>query len=89
MTTFRKLPGRPVRTRAADIKRFKDLSPRVCKKPLSDDGARAGAMALAGMRTLQRELGPGHAPFELIASVLPYEYKKNWAKEHLGLVELR
>jgi hypothetical protein len=82
MTTFRKLPGRPVRTRAADIKRFKELSPRICNRPLSDVGARAGAMTLAGMRTLQRELGPGYAPLELIASVLPYEYKKNWAKRY-------
>lgn len=89
MTTFRKLPGKAVRTRASDIKRFKELSPRICKKPLSDDGARAGAVIKAGMRTLQAELGPGHAPFELIASDLPYEYKKNWAKEHLGLVERR
>ncbi len=89
MTTFRKLPGRPVRTRASDIKRFKDLSPRICKKPLSDNGARAGAVIQAALRTLQGEFGPGHAPFELIASTLPYEYKKNWAKEYLGLVERR
>lgn len=89
MTTFRKLPGRPVRTRASDIKRFKELSQRVCKRPLSDDAARAGAVIQAGMRTLQVEFGPGHVPFELIASALPYEYKKNWAKEHLGLVERR
>ncbi len=89
MTKSRKLPGKPVRTRAADIKRFKELSPRICKKSLSDDGARAGAVIKAGMRTLQAELGPGHAPFELIASDLPHEYKKNWAKEHLGLVERR
>lgn len=82
MTMFRKLPGKPVRTRASDIKRFKELSMRICNKPLSDVGARAGAMTLAGMRTLQRELGPGYAPLELIASVLPYEYKKNWAKQY-------
>lgn len=89
MTTFRKLPGKPVRTRASDIKRFKELSQRVCKKSLSDNGARAGAVIQAGMRILQGEFGPGHLPFELIASALPYEYKKNWAKENLGLVERR
>lgn len=89
MTTFRKLPGKPVRTRASDIKRFKELSPRVCKKPLSDNGARAGAVTLAGMRTFQCETGPGYAAFELIASVVPFEYKKNWAKNYLGLVERR
>lgn len=89
MTNFRKLPGKAVRARAADIKRFQDLSPRICKKPLSDDGARAGAVTLAALRTLQSELGPGHAPFELIASVVPLEYKKNWAKNYLGLVEKR
>ncbi|MDT3684757.1 MAG: hypothetical protein RO009_06925 [Pseudorhodoplanes sp.] len=89
MTTFRKLPGKAVRTRATDIKRFKELSPRICDRPLSDVGARAGAVTLAGMRTFQRETGPGYAAFELIASVVPLEYKKNWAKNHLGLVERR
>jgi hypothetical protein len=89
MTTFRKLPGKPVRTRASDIKRFKELSQKICKKPLSDNGARAGAVIQASLRTLQGEFGPGHLPFELIASALPYEYKKNWAKEYLGLVETR
>ena len=89
MTKIRKLPGRAVRTRAADIKQFKELSLRVFNRPLSDDGARAGAMALAAMRTLQQETGPGHEPLELIARRLPDAYKKNWAKEHLGLSERR
>lgn len=89
MTISRKLPGKPVRTRASDIKRFKELSQRICKKPLSDNGARSGAVTLAGMRTFQRETGPGYAAFELIASVVPLEYKKNWAKKHLDLVERR
>lgn len=89
MTKSRKLPGRVVRARAADIKRFKELSPRICKKPLSDDGARAGAQILRDMRILQREFGPGHAPFELIANAVPLEYKRNWAKNFLGLVERR
>jgi hypothetical protein len=89
MTKFRKLPGRAVRTRAADIKRFKELSQHIFKKPLSDNGARAGAQILRDMRILQQECGPGHAPFELIASPVPREYKKNWAKNYLGLVEKR
>ncbi len=90
MTKSRKLPGRPVRTTLADIKRLQDVSASVFGgKTVSDDGARAAAAALAAIRTLQRELGPGHAPFELIASAVPHEYKKNWAKSHLGLVERR
>ncbi len=89
MTTFRKLPGKPVRTRASDIKRFKELSLSIFNEPLSDDGARAGAMVLAGMRTLQQETGPGHKPLQLVACRLTDAYKKNWAKEHLGLIERR
>lgn len=85
MTGKRNLPGKPVRPSKADVVRFETLGDRLFGHGvLGDDGVRAAVTALAALRTLQRELGPGHAPFDLIASAVPDAYKRNWAKKLLG-----
>jgi hypothetical protein len=89
MTKSRKLPRKAARVTRADIKRFQDLSEHIFGERASDDVVWVCAHIFAKMRALQGLLGPGHAPFELIASAVPLAYKKNWAKNYLGLVERR
>lgn len=90
MTKPNGLPGKPIRANVADADRFRKLSATLFgEATLSEDGVRAATVVIAAMRKLQTELGPGHVPFELVASTVPEAYKKNWAKRSLGLVERR
>lgn len=64
-----------VRAKAKDVARY--------SRDLSLNGARAAAVVIEGMRRLQAETGPGHFPLDLLTSILPEAYRRNWAKKQL------
>lgn len=65
-----------VRAKVADVAKFSDT--------LSPDAAEAAAVILGGMRKLAAATGPGHVPLDVVTSVLPEAYRRNWAKKQLG-----
>lgn len=64
-----------IRPKREDINRFSHLDTE--RKRI------AAATVWAGMRALQMEMGPGHEALDLIASDLPKQYQRNWAKKLL------
>ncbi|MGX9393559.1 hypothetical protein ACWX0K_14790 [Nitrobacteraceae bacterium UC4446_H13] len=65
-----------IRAKVKDIMKFSDGP--------SLEAASAAAVAIEAMRKIQAATGPGYTALDVIASAVPDEYRRNWAKKLLG-----